>query len=126
MKELLIHATSTTPKVVFQIDGTLSISGRSIQEDAKKFFKPIQGWISEILKIPPPGMSISFQFEYCDTATLKNIHELLQHVKKNAPDYKNITVKWYYESGDDEIKEQGYFLKKFSPVRFELIETFSD
>ena len=44
-----IQGTATTPKIDFESDtAILSISGRCVPEDSKKFFNPLFDWLKRL------------------------------------------------------------------------------
>lgn len=63
-------ATAKLPAINFNgSTGELTISGRSIPENASKVFEPVLAWINEYVKNPRPETNLKLNIEYFNTAT---------------------------------------------------------
>jgi hypothetical protein len=122
MTELIIHASSLTPYVHFNPDGLLLIEGRSIPVNASKLYKQMIAWVKKLMTEPPRHIELNLKYEYCDSASLKNIFEIFKIIRE-AQDKSSTTfvVNWYYEEGDNEIYDQGEYLQQHVKVPFNLI-----
>ena len=58
MDNLLIESTKKTPEVSFNTDGRIRISGRSIPEDATKFYDDLYEWIYFYCQEPPDSTMV--------------------------------------------------------------------
>lgn len=120
MKELHIPGTSKTPNITYK-DGNFSVSGCSIPSDARKIFKSVLTFFEDKRNFPADHYIVEIRFEYCDTASLKWILNILQAFQKNAS-CQNIEMRWYYESDDYEMLELGEFVQARIEAKLELVQ----
>lgn len=108
METLFISGTDCTPKVVFNSNGNLLLSGRSMPEDVKKFYFPLIDWV---VNIETETIHLDLKFEYLNTSSSKEVLELLKCLDSNYK-VKEIVVNWYYEFDDFDILELGEIYKE--------------
>jgi hypothetical protein len=118
MENLEIHATTDTPHVFCDSEGEILMTGRSLPEDPLKVFDQIFKWAEEFNK---PNLLINFKLEYFNTASSKQIFNLIKIFVEN-PYVKDIQIKWYYEEGDYDSKETGEHFSHLFKIPFEFIE----
>lgn len=97
---LNISETQKTPKVVFDNEGTLEISGRSVHENPDDFYKEIMDVIEKTKE--GKRLQVTFNFEYFNTAAAKKVLKLMNKVAD-----MNGCVVWKYEDGDDDMYQAG-------------------
>ncbi|MDK2978167.1 MAG: hypothetical protein PWP52_881 [Bacteroidales bacterium] len=118
MKDLIIKETEKTPSVALSTNGVLKIEGRSIPEDAAKFFKPILDWTKDFTT---GEIRVDIKLEYFNTSSSKFILEMLR-ILENNPENKNILVNWFYEEGDLDVLESGQYFESIIGIPFKYIE----
>ena len=121
MNTLELEETSHSPKVSCRPTGELSFAGRSIPENALDFYMPIIKWLEEYKKNPAPLTSYVFGFEYINSISFKMIYEIMKigsHIKENGG---QVTVKWMYESDDEEILDQGKTFEAKTGLKFDFV-----
>jgi len=118
MKDLVIKETEKTPSVALSTNGVLKIEGRSIPEDAAKFFKPLLDWTKEFTS---NEIRVDIKLEYFNTSSSKFILEMLRLLENN-PDNSNILVNWFYEEGDLDVLESGQYFESIIGIPFKYIE----
>ncbi|MGC9373916.1 MAG: DUF1987 domain-containing protein [Bacteroidales bacterium] len=118
MKDLIIKETEKTPSVALSTNGVLKMEGRSIPEDAAKFFKPILDWTKEFTA---EEIRVDIKLEYFNTSSSKFILEMLR-ILENNPKNKNILVNWFYEEGDLDVLESGQYFESIIGIPFKYIE----
>ncbi|MBU8893268.1 MAG: DUF1987 domain-containing protein [Bacteroidales bacterium] len=118
MKDLVIKGTEKTPSVALSINGVLKIEGRSIPEDAAKFFKPLLDWTKEFTATE---IRVDIKLEYFNTSSSKFILEMLRLIENN-PENNNILVNWFYEEGDLDVLESGQYFESIIGIPFKYIE----
>lgn len=118
MKDLIIKETEKTPSVALGTNGVLKIEGRSIPEDAAKFFKPLLDWTKEFTA---SEIRVDIKLEYFNTSSSKFILEMLRLLENN-PDNNNILVNWFYEEGDLDVLESGQYFESIIGIPFKYIE----
>lgn len=118
MKDLIIKETEKTPSIALNTNGVLKIEGRSIPEDAAKFFRPLLDWTNGFTA---DEIRVDIKLEYFNTSSSKFILEMLRLLENN-PDNSNILVNWFYEEGDLDVLESGQYFESIIGIPFKYIE----
>lgn len=120
---LEIKATLKTPKVSVNFDeGKILLAGISIPEDPYAFYSPVISEIESYLKNPKERTVLEFKLEYFNTSSTLVIRNLIRDISQSISN-TNLTVKWFYEEYDDDMKEAGdEFRMLFDGIDFEIIE----
>ena len=122
MKTLLIQATADTPKVHLDKDKNyFEISGLSLPEDAVEFYKPIMSWLEEYSKTPNAETNFNLKLEYFNTASSKQIIQLLLFLEKLATS-STVKIFWHYKDIDEDMHDLGEEYADIIKVNFELVE----
>jgi hypothetical protein len=112
-KQIKIDREKETPRVLLEIEtGKLEIEGRSFPAEGETFYKPILDAIPEITS---KEITVRLEFEYANTATVREIVKLLKKVK--ATD-KKVKVIFVYEEGDNDMEEFGEDLEEVTGLPF--------
>ena len=107
MDDLFINNTPATPEIKFEKSGHLSIKGKSLPEDPKKFFNPLFKWLEEL---DSEQVDIKVRLEYVNTSSTKRIIELLKTVDNNTK-VKKVHMEWYYDVDDPDMLEFGEMIQ---------------
>jgi hypothetical protein len=121
MNELKIHATKSSPEVILNPDGIIRIKGRSIHENMIDFFKPVEAWVNEYIKMPADITCIDINLEYFNSASAKLLIQLFQKITHVQLKNKKFIVNWYYEEGDEDILERGEYFSSILNIPFNFI-----
>ncbi len=122
MKALEIQATADTPKVVLDKDKNyFEISGLSLPEDAIEFYKPIMAWLEEYAESPNPETTFNLKLEYFNTASSKQIIQLLLFLEKLNSKTK-VKIRWHYKDIDEDMHDLGEEYSEIIKVDFDLVE----
>jgi hypothetical protein len=117
--KLEIKGTRDTPEILFDPENELFvISGNSLPEDTEKFFTPIFNWLEEYIKSPNKETILQCKLEYFNSSSAKMFYQLFIEFEK----VNEITIKWYYDSGDNLIEEKGLEFQSVLKIPFEMIE----
>lgn len=121
---LILKKTDVTPGVILnQENGTFSISGRSIMEDALEFYLPLIEWVKEYAKNPNPVTDFVLDIEYLNSASTRKLLNLVVELEKIYEKGNEIKVIWRYEESDDVMKERGEEMQSVVELPFELQAT---
>jgi len=120
-EELKIAATEDTPNIEFEKNGNLHISGRSLPEDAFSFYVPVIDWLSAYVKSPGKATHFTFNLEYFNTASAKQIFKIAGLLSELAKNNK-VSVKWHYDDGDKDMQSSGERFSKLTGIPFELVK----
>lgn len=123
MKKLHIEPFLQTPEVNFDPEsGTLLISGKVYPADAIEFFTPLIEWSSEYIANPADKTELICEIEYLNSASQKQLVELLLVFKTLYDEKKNFIVRWKYEEGDDDILSVGELVEHELEIPFKYEE----
>lgn len=121
MELLTIEAGTNTPAIIMDPNHQLiSIAGRSLPENAPAFFEKCFEWLAEYKTIANTEQKtiIELKLEYFNTSSSKLIYELL----KQLSSLKNVYIKWYFATDDEDMEETGLEFMELINAPFELIE----
>lgn len=120
-ESLINEPSRRTPWVVLE-PGRLFIMGRSIPENPSLFFRPIYEWVLEYAKNDTHRTKIEFGFEYINTASTKWIYSILKELGEMVDPRENLSIRWYYEEGDDDMGDLGNMLCSLIECSYSVIE----
>ena len=123
METINLESTKKTPMVLLDPSGKLRLGGRSIPEDASKFFDEILNWILDYVNAPQDSTVIEIQLEYFNSGSAKYVMQILRELSELIHNGKELKVNWYYEEGDDDILERGEYYASILDVEINFIET---
>jgi hypothetical protein len=122
MKPLIIQATEDTPEIIFDPEnGIFKISNVSLPENAIEFYAPILDWLKKYKEQPNPVTIFDFNIEYLNTASSKQIFELIFLIDKIS-EYSDVTIRWHYDVIDEDMHSLGIRFTHLVKVKFELVE----
>lgn len=117
MDALNLAGTDETPAVVLDKKrGTFQITGRSIPVDAAQFYEPVIDWVQRYGQEPNPTTHMTFRFEYFNTASAKQILDLLYALEK----IKGASVEWYFDEEDEDMEEAGQEFAELVKIPFQF------
>lgn len=121
--DLLIPETKNTPKLFFNSSSNhWSISGRSYPKEAVVFYEPLLNWINTCELSSQGNYSFEFKLEFFNTCSSKVLLDILIRLRKLAEQGKlTLDVKWYYETDDEDMKDNGESLMELAKLPFELV-----
>jgi len=123
METISLEGTKKTPMVLLDPSGKLRLGGRSIPEDASKFFDKILNWILEYVNAPKDSTVIDIELEYFNSGSAKFVMQILRELSELIHNGKELKVNWYYEEGDDDILERGEYYASILDLEINFIET---
>ena len=121
MDSLSIEGTSKTPTVNFNND-ILEIKGRSIPEDANTFYRPVLNWIDNYVNTSPSKTAVKVYLEYFNSGSSKCLLDIFKKLDTLNSNGGDVTVNWYYDEGDEDMKETGEDYAALVNITFNLVE----
>ena len=129
MKKIILESTIKTPKVVLDLEQRrFEFSGESRPENVLAFYDPILKWMNEFgeelkkQEDKSEPYEFNFNFEYFNSLSAKYILDLCKKIKRIRSEGNNLTVKWHYDTDDDDMLEVGNEMSKILQLPFEFIE----
>ena len=124
IKPLSIKETQETPEVEFDsATGKLSLSGKSIPEDASSFYKPLREWLAEYTQTPAPSTEMEIKIKYFNSSSAIQLVNLLIALE-GISDSDNVQVNWYYKENDELSLMKGEEMQELIEVKVNL-ESYS-
>lgn len=94
------------------------LTGRSLPENPFKVYEKVLSWAENYDK---DTILLNFKLEYFNTASSKQIFNLIKTLVENKQ-VKEVKVKWYYEEGDYDSKETGEHFANLFKIPFDFTE----
>jgi len=120
---LKVSETFATPEIELNIEaGIFRISGSSYPEDPVSFYEPVYNWFQNYAVKPLKKTVLHIHFKYFNTSSTQiffDIFNILENLKREG---EEVVIKWYYDSDNEEIKENGENFSTLFSVPFEMIE----
>lgn len=108
MEPIILKSTSTTPLIIFDPKlERLEIKGVSIPENAINFYRPVLEGLDVYALGPVSSLAAHIQLDYFNTASSKSILDVLRRMKLLHDKGFNVTINWYYEKEDEDMREVG-------------------
>ena len=108
MNLLIIDPTDESPEVILDKDnGRFEFGGKSMPEDVKEFYSPIHLWLEEYSKDPNAETNVKFKFDYFNSASAKQILDVLTFFEAIIENGGKVNVDWYYMEDDEDMEEAG-------------------
>ena len=115
-----IEATAKTPQIMIDNKNSLmKISGKLIPENPKDFFTDFNK-DAEDLYLISNKIELDFSFDYFNTSAAKYLSDFFKQLKIK----ENVTVKWFYETDDEDMLESGELFAEMAKLKFEMIQTY--
>ncbi|MCK4663606.1 MAG: DUF1987 domain-containing protein [Bacteroidales bacterium] len=131
MKVFISDPSGTTPKVLFDpTNNKFEISGYSRPEDVRAFYKPIISWLKdfgkEIDSVKGFNKPIEFNFKliYFNSSSAKFLLDILIEINNFHKKGVSVSINWYYDDGDDDMKEVGEDLSEMVDFPFKYIAVY--
>ena len=123
MELVSLDSTKKTPEVLLDPNGKVRIGGRSIPEDASKFYDFILNWVIEYVTTPKDSTIVDIELEYFNSGSAKFVMQILRELSELSTSGRDLKVNWYYEEGDDDILERGEYYSSILDMDINFIET---
>lgn len=118
---IYIEPTKRSPWIVLK-PGTIFIMGRSIIENPSVYYEQCLRWLTDFTKTWTGKTKIYLGFEYINTGSIKWLYIFLRQLAEIKKVEENVVIAWYYEQGDDDLRELGFILRSLVECPFTIIE----
>lgn len=120
MENIFVEQDLKTPKLDFNFEnGDLLIEGISVPENTIEFFSQFIFLIKEYVQIPKKT-TFNVKLEYFNTSTSVVLLNMMRELILLGSDL--LTINWFYETGDIEMKEVGEDYSKMLGFDFNILE----
>ena len=108
MESLIIQPTDESPEVILDKDnGKFEFGGKSLPEDVKEFYSPVHVWLDNYLQDPNNETHVKFKFEYFNSASAKQILDILAVFERIKSKGNEVKIDWYFSEDDEDMEEAG-------------------
>jgi hypothetical protein len=121
LETLNIVGNSNRPDVIFNADsGELELRGRSILENANRFYEPLDEWVKAYINSPAKKTIFKMNLEYFNTTTSKYLLTILEDLETIYDLGKEIEIHWFYS--DSEMGELGEDYRNMVKMPFKFFD----
>ena len=121
MEPFVKEPTVDTPQVVLDAEKGLFLLARmSLPEDAVEFYASIIEWFADYCKNPNPQTILEMKLEYFNTASSKQLIQILL-LLQGLKDKSDIIINWYYKEIDEDMQGLGEEYSQIINLPFNLI-----
>lgn len=130
MEPLLIHATEATPKVELNPKNNIFLfEGCSRPENVREFYTPVLDWLDRFRKelknnkitYTDNALIFKYKLSYFNSSSAKFILDILMEINNFYADGVNVKIEWYFEEGDEDMKDVGEELSEMVHFPFGYI-----
>lgn len=109
MENFHLKGSTYIPKIDFDAESNiLEISGESYHEYTQEFFQPVFEWLDEFLEESGKEITFNFRMTYFNTSSSRRFLEILTKLETYQREKSgSVTVNWYFEENDSDMKENG-------------------
>ena len=124
MENFVLEGTPKSPRIDFNAQsGVLVISGRSIPENAREFYRPLIEWLERYTGQSKQKTEFDICLEYFNTSSSKALFDLFKTAENMHTSGKSaVIVKWKYENDDWEMRDAGLEYSRIIQIPVEMIE----
>jgi len=120
-----IPATEKTPRISFDTESRIfSMDGNSRPEDVREFYMPVIEKMDAYFSSESPSevpYFFSFKLGYFNSSSAKFISDILLGISDYIDKGFNIKIRWFFEEGDEDMREAGRDFSEMIKIDFEFI-----
>lgn len=121
MNDLIIQAGKDTLSVNCNAQtGFIEFEGISYPQDAAEFFNPVFEWLEEFIEVIDQPITMNLRINYLNTSSTKCLFDFIDRMEDYFKEGNEVKINWYYEEGDEDIKETGLEFQEDMELPFEL------
>ncbi|WP_422360518.1 DUF1987 domain-containing protein [Reichenbachiella sp.] len=123
MKGYFIRSSRVTPSIYFNPGkGIFDMRGKSSPENPLAFYNYVLESLDSYAESGTASMTANLAFEYFNTSSSKCLYIFMKKLSKIDEMGKKVIVNWYFEDGDEDMKEAGEDLCSFFDMEFNFME----
>jgi hypothetical protein len=133
MEAFIIEPTEFSPKITLDPENNIfEISGISRPEDVRDFYYPVFTWFkkfkSEIIDTKNYSynedhpLDLKIKLAYFNSSSAMFLSDLLTEFNKLHEQGQYVKIYWFFEEGDDDMREAGEELSEMLEITFNYIE----
>ena len=117
LTDLIVEKTSKTPRIELKYSsGEVSLTGRSLPENAARTYEPVMNWVANYVIQPQPVTNLRLNIEYFNTSSSLWISKIVKTLTRiNNPDYRLMVHIYIPLEEYDDMKKSGDIRESFTP-----------
>ena len=108
MEDRLINKSDLGPEISLEANGSISIIGRSMMEDASLYYQQAHEWIGNYVSKMDKMLIVDIDLSYFNSSSAKQLLKLLTAIEEAEIEGK---VNWIYPKENDILLERGQELE---------------
>lgn len=122
MEAKRLQGTDESPEIILDKNtNEFKFIGKSLPEDVKEFYSSVHTWIEEYAKDPNDETVVEFNMEYFNSASSKQILDILEGFSGILEAGKKVLIKWHYMDDDEDMEDAGESYADIVDIPFEMI-----
>ena len=123
MENLHIEATKYTPEIILDINGTISMKGKSYPENTFEFYEPVMHWVEKYFEEAAQEKTVvNLEIIYFNSSSSKLFFDFFDLLEEESTN-KQIEVNWIYDVDNESAMEAGEdFIEDFEKLTINLVE----
>ncbi len=123
MSKFYLEPTKVTPMVVLDHqNGIFELKGVSSPENSTGFYQQVIWQLDEFINKNPRDLTANLSFLYFNTSSSKCLFDLLKRCARLKSAGADLTINWFYDEMDDDMKEVGEDFSDILNIPFNFIE----
>jgi len=121
MKNLIIEETKYTPKIELDVNGTISLIGKSYPENTFEFYAPVMEWIEKYFENAQEKTVVNLEIIYFNSSSSKLFFDLFDLLEEESSS-NSIEINWIYDEENESALEAGEdFIEDFEDLKINLV-----
>ncbi len=122
MKKLFLKPKNVIPGILLDPEsGKLRVYGKSCPVDVLEYYTPVFDWIDTYAKDPKEKTVLEFYLSYFNTPSAMVIMQIMNKMERLSKSGFDVTIRWFHDENDENLKEAGEDYKTIIDVKFEII-----
>ena len=124
MNGYFIRSSRVTPSIYFDPSkGILDMRGKSSPENPFTFYNYVLDSLDTYAELDGDStMVTNLAFEYFNTSSSKCLYLFMKKLSEIDFSGRKVVVNWYFERGDDDMREAGEDLESLFDIEFHIKE----
>lgn len=123
MEKLYMQATQYTPEITLDLNGTISMAGKSYPENTFEFYKPVMKWLEEYFENNKSNtITVNLEIIYFNSSSSKLFFDLFDLLDENKTG-REMIINWIYDEENESAEEAGEdFIEDFEELHINLVK----
>lgn len=107
MENLIIEATKYTPQITLDVNGTISLVGKSYPENTFEFYAPMMEWVQNYFETNAAEVTtVNLEIIYFNSSSSKLFFDFFDLLEEHSENH-TIKINWIYDEENESAEEAG-------------------